>query len=87
MPLTAKPLIINRQVFNAVEKAAAPLAPESSEARQVSNRTTTGQPLIRFNHSGYVAFLIAILFLFYVKGIFLCLYRRVTVCLLRKCLY
>ena len=62
------PAIINRQVSDAVEHAAAPPAQESSKARRVSNRTTKCQPPIRFGHSGYVAFLIAILFLFLVNG-------------------
>ena len=68
MPPTVKPSIINRQVPDAVERAAAPPAPESSNARRVSDRTTTGQPPIRFGHSVYEAFLIAILFLFLVNG-------------------
>ena len=67
-PPTGMPSVTNRHVFEAVEKAVAPPAPESSDARRVSTRTTKGQPLICFGHSGYVAFLIAILFLIFVNG-------------------
>ena len=62
------PTVINRQVSDAVEQAVASQVPESSNARRVFNRTTKGQPPIRFGHSGYVAFLIAILFLFLVNA-------------------
>ena len=65
---TMMPTVINRQVSVAVEEAVAPPAPESSDALRVSNRTTKGQPPIRFCHSGYVAFLITILFLVLVNG-------------------
>ena len=51
------PAVINRQASEAVEQAVAPPAPESSNARRVTNRTTKGQPPSRFGHSGYVAFL------------------------------
>ena len=67
-PPTEMPSVTNRHVFEAVDKAVAPPAPESSDARRVSTRTTKGQPPIRCGHSGYVAFLIAILFLFFVNG-------------------
>ena len=63
MPPSMMPTVINRQVSDAVEQAIALPAPVSSDARRVSTRTTKGQPPIRFGHSGYVAFLIAI-FLF-----------------------
>ena len=66
---TVKPSIINRQVPYAVKRAAKPPAPESSNARRVSNRTTKGQPPIRFGQNGYVAFLIAILFLFHLNNV------------------
>ena len=62
------PTVINRQASDSFEQAVAPPAPESSDARRVSNRTTKGKPLIRFCHSGYVAFLITMLFLFLVNG-------------------
>ena len=68
MPPTVMPALINRQVSDAVEQSVAPPAPESSNSRRVSNRTTKGQPPIRFGHTGYVAFIIAILFLFLVNG-------------------
>ena len=68
MPPTVKPSIVNRELPDAVKRAAKPPAPESSNARRVSNRTTKGQPPIRFGQSGYVAFLIAILFLFLVNN-------------------
>ena len=68
LPPTVMPAVINRQVSDAVEQAVAPPAPESSNARRVFNRTTKGHPPIRFGHSKYVAYLIAILFLFLVNG-------------------
>ena len=64
-PSTRMPSVTNRHVSETVEKAVAPPEPESSDARRVSIRTTKEQPPIRFGHSGYVAFLIAILFLFF----------------------
>ena len=63
LPLTVMPTVINRQVSDAVEQTVATPAPDSSDSRRVSTRTTTNQPSIRFGNSGYVAFLIAI-FLF-----------------------
>ena len=51
-PPTGMPSVTNRLVSEAVEKAVAPLAPESSDARRVSTRTTKGKPPIRFGHSG-----------------------------------
>ena len=68
MPPTAMLTIINRQVSDAFEQAVAPPAPESSDARRVSNRSTKGKPPISFGLSGNVAFLITMLLLFVVNG-------------------
>ena len=68
IPPTVTPTIINRQISDAVEQAIVLPAPELSDARRVSTRTTKGQPPIRFGHSGYVAFLIAIFLFLYLIG-------------------
>ena len=68
MPPLMMPTVINHQVSDAVEQAVAPSAPESSDARRVSTRTTKGQPPLRFGHSGYVAFLIAIFMFLCLSG-------------------
>ena len=42
------PSVINRPVLDAVEQAVAPAAPESSDARRVSTRTTIGKTTYSF---------------------------------------